>query len=99
MFLLFKKVNVIIPKNVENKEPPRCKKQPNNASLKRSSCIATTISALKVLNVVNPPKKPVIINSFHSGDSEVFEEKNAIAIPIKYPPIIFALNVPSGIAE
>ncbi len=30
--------------------------------------------------------------------TEVFEEKNAMAIPIRYPPIIFALKVPSGIA-
>ena len=59
--------------------------------------MSATISALKVLKVVSPPKKPVMIKSLHSGASAELVAKKATNKPIKYPPIRFALNVPNGI--
>ena len=55
-----------------------------------------TASTENVEKVVNPPKKPVIINIRHSGDKPGYWVKKANAIPIKYPPAKLAERVPIG---
>ena len=56
------------------------------------------LKAEKEENVVKPPKKPVITNSRHCGDSSVCILKKAIAIPMRYPPMRLAAMVPIEIA-
>jgi hypothetical protein len=48
---------------------------------------------------VSPPRKPVTTNNFHSGDRFGLVPKKATAIPIKYPPVILEIKVPSGRVE
>ena len=74
---------VNIPSTVIISEPKRWVEIMVKAQLYCSLSNNVTVSEENAEKVVNPPKKPVIINNRASGGSVVLWRKYSVAIPIK----------------
>src|SRR4051812_2756522 len=86
----------MIPHIVSRREPKRCAAAAVVAQPGRPSAISDTTSFENAEKVVKPPRMPVIAKSLSSGGRSCRCAKKAAATPIRYPPIRFAANVPSG---